>query len=102
MLRTTPAIRHIQVLFNNTIMYNVRYARPEAPDAEVYEAARVAQIHSTIVNNKTAFKRGYNTKARAAAMSNEDFCAPSYLCGGCISWQEGVPCCAVPCCAMPC
>src|SRR4029078_6558113 len=32
------------VLFNDTILYNIRYGRPGATDAEVKEAARLAQI----------------------------------------------------------
>ena len=32
------------VLFNDTIGYNIRYGRPEATDAEVLEAARLARI----------------------------------------------------------
>jgi ATP-binding cassette, subfamily B, heavy metal transporter len=37
------------VLFNDTILYNIRYGRPEASDAEVREAARLAQIHDFIM-----------------------------------------------------
>ncbi|HSA66654.1 MAG TPA: ABC transporter ATP-binding protein/permease, partial [Methyloceanibacter sp.] len=37
------------VLFNDTILYNIRYGRPEASDAEVREAARLAQIHEFIM-----------------------------------------------------
>jgi ATP-binding cassette subfamily B protein len=37
------------VLFNETILYNIRYGRPEASDAEVREAARLAQIHDFIM-----------------------------------------------------
>ena len=36
------------VLFNDTIRYNIRYGRPEATDAEVEEAARLARIHDFI------------------------------------------------------
>src|SRR6266852_5461619 len=36
------------VLFNDTILYNIRYGRPEAGDAEVMEAARAAHIHDLI------------------------------------------------------
>ncbi|OGA42139.1 MAG: metal ABC transporter permease [Betaproteobacteria bacterium RIFCSPLOWO2_12_FULL_68_19] len=36
------------VLFNDTILYNIRYGRPEASDAEVIEAARAAHIHEFI------------------------------------------------------
>jgi ABC-type transport system involved in Fe-S cluster assembly fused permease/ATPase subunit len=36
------------VLFNDTILYNIRYGRPDASDAEVIEAARAAHIHGFI------------------------------------------------------
>jgi ATP-binding cassette subfamily B protein len=36
------------VLFNDTILYNIRYGRPEASDEEVREAARMAQIDTFI------------------------------------------------------
>ncbi len=36
------------VLFNDTIAYNIRYGRPEASDAEVAEAARLARIDDFI------------------------------------------------------
>lgn len=36
------------VLFNDSIEYNIRYGRPTATDAEVREAARLAQIHDFI------------------------------------------------------
>ncbi len=36
------------VLFNDSIRYNIRYGRPDATDAEVEEAACMAQIHDFI------------------------------------------------------
>ena len=36
------------VLFNDTILYNIRYGRADASDAEVSEAARLAQIDGFI------------------------------------------------------
>lgn len=36
------------VLFNDTILYNIRYGRPDATDEEVVEAAKLAQIHDFI------------------------------------------------------
>jgi ATP-binding cassette, subfamily B, heavy metal transporter len=36
------------VLFNDTILYNIRYGRPDASDADVMEAARAAHIHDFI------------------------------------------------------
>ena len=45
------------VLFNDTILYNIRYGRPDASDEEVREAARLAQIDSFI----RALPQGYGT-----------------------------------------
>ncbi len=45
------------VLFNDTILYNIRYGRPEASDAQVREAARLAQIHDFIMT----LPQGYNS-----------------------------------------
>jgi ABC-type transport system involved in Fe-S cluster assembly fused permease/ATPase subunit len=36
------------VLFNDTILYNIRYGRPDATDAEVHKAAHLAQIDAFI------------------------------------------------------
>jgi ATP-binding cassette subfamily B protein len=36
------------VLFNDSILYNIRYGRTDATDAEVFEAARAAHIHEFI------------------------------------------------------
>ena len=36
------------VLFNDTIRYNIAYGRPDAGDAEIKEAARLARIHEFI------------------------------------------------------
>lgn len=47
------------VLFNDNVMYNIRYGRSSATDSEVMEAAAVAHIHDSIVNK---FKKGYDTK----------------------------------------
>lgn len=46
------------VLFNETLMYNLRYARQEATDEEIFDACRAASIHDKIL----AFPDGYNTK----------------------------------------
>ncbi len=45
------------VLFNDTILYNIRYGRPEASDEEVFDAARAAHIHDFIVT----LPAGYET-----------------------------------------
>ena len=36
------------VLFNDTIMYNIRYGRPDASDEEVISAAKMAHIHEFV------------------------------------------------------
>ncbi len=36
------------VLFNDTILYNIRYGRPDAADDEIFDAARAAHIHDFI------------------------------------------------------
>ncbi|GAQ07228.1 heavy metal tolerance protein [Aspergillus lentulus] len=46
------------VLFNETLMYNLKYANQNATDEEVYEACRAASIHDKIMS----FPDGYNTK----------------------------------------
>jgi ATP-binding cassette, subfamily B, heavy metal transporter len=38
------------VLFNDTIRYNIRYGRPDATDAEVEQAAKMAQIHDFVLS----------------------------------------------------
>ncbi len=59
-----PAVRgHITpvlqdpYIFNETVMDNVRFARPDASDAEVIEACRAAQLHDEIME----MERGYET-----------------------------------------
>ena len=38
------------VLFNDTVRYNIRYGRPDATDAEVEAAAKMAQIHNFVMS----------------------------------------------------
>ena len=45
------------VLFNDTIMYNIKYGKMTATDAEVENAAKLADIHETIME----FPNGYDT-----------------------------------------
>ena len=45
------------VLFNDTIFYNIKYGRPDATDADVIEAAKMAQIDTFV---KT-LPQGYDT-----------------------------------------
>ncbi len=46
------------VLFNDTIRYNIAYGRPEAGQAEIERAARLASIHGFIVS----LPQGYDTR----------------------------------------
>ena len=46
------------LLFNGTVLENLRYAKLDATDAEVEEACRAAAIHDKILT----FADGYNTK----------------------------------------
>ncbi|CEL02762.1 Putative Vacuolar ABC heavy metal transporter [Aspergillus calidoustus] len=46
------------VLFNETLMYNLKYANPNATDEDVFDACRAASIHDKI----TSFPDGYDTK----------------------------------------
>ena len=46
------------VLFNETLMYNLRYANPSCTDDDVFEACRAASIHDKILS----FPDGYQTK----------------------------------------
>lgn len=45
------------VLFNDTVLYNISYGRPDATDADIEEAARVAFAHDFIKE----LPRGYQT-----------------------------------------
>ena len=46
------------VLFNESLMYNLKYANQNATDQDVYEACRAASIHDKIMT----FPEGYQTK----------------------------------------
>lgn len=46
------------VLFNETLMYNLKYANPSATDAQVYDACRAASIHEKILT----FPDGYDAR----------------------------------------
>ena len=46
------------VLFNESLMYNLKYANPEATDEQVHEACKAASIHDRIMT----FPDGYDTK----------------------------------------
>jgi ATP-binding cassette subfamily B protein len=44
------------VLFNDTIAYNIAYGRPGASEAEVVEAARLAQVHDFVMKLPDGYK----------------------------------------------
>jgi len=44
------------VLFNDTIRYNIAYGRPDASEAEIESAARLARIHDFIVGLPDGYK----------------------------------------------
>eukprot|EP01121_Diplochlamys_sp_Union-15-3_P001605 TRINITY_DN1138_c0_g1_i1.p1 TRINITY_DN1138_c0_g1~~TRINITY_DN1138_c0_g1_i1.p1 ORF type:complete len:676 (-),score=108.32 TRINITY_DN1138_c0_g1_i1:495-2522(-) len=46
------------VLFNETIYYNIKYGKPDATQEEVYQAAKLANIHDQIL----ALQNGYETR----------------------------------------
>lgn len=46
------------VLFNESLMYNLKYANVNATDEQVFEACRAASIHDKILN----FPDGYNSR----------------------------------------
>jgi ATP-binding cassette subfamily B protein len=46
------------VLFNDTIRYNIAYGRPGASDAEVEQAAKLAQVHDFVLR----LPDGYDTR----------------------------------------
>jgi ABC-type transport system involved in Fe-S cluster assembly fused permease/ATPase subunit len=52
------------VLFNDTLMFNLKYANQDATDEDVYEACRAASIHDRIVS----FTHGYQTKVGERGM----------------------------------
>ena len=56
--RATGMVPQDTVLFNDTVAYNICYGRPEATEAEVHEAARMAQIADFIA----ALPEGYRTE----------------------------------------
>ncbi len=53
------------ILFTGTLRDNIRYARPEASDAEVEAAAKAAQAHDFI----TGFAEGYDTPVAERGMN---------------------------------
>ncbi|RYO99605.1 hypothetical protein DL764_006775 [Monosporascus ibericus] len=52
------------ILFNDTLMYNLRYANQAATDDDIFAACKAASIHDRIM----AFPDGYNTKVGERGM----------------------------------
>ncbi|KAK8859506.1 ABC transporter [Apiospora arundinis] len=48
------------LIFDESIMYNVRYVKPSASDEDVHRACRQAQLHEDI----EAREKGYSSNAR--------------------------------------
>lgn len=46
------------MLFHDTVFYNLKYGRISASDDEVYSAAKMADIHDTVLR----FPQGYETQ----------------------------------------
>ncbi len=46
------------ILFNESVMYNLKYANPNATDEEIFDACRAASIHDRILS----LPNGYDTK----------------------------------------
>ncbi|XP_034835275.1 mitochondrial potassium channel ATP-binding subunit [Maniola hyperantus] len=63
--RTLGLISQEPVLFATNVKENIRYGRPEASDAEVYEAAKTANADDFI----RGFPEGYNTMVGERGMS---------------------------------
>lgn len=56
--RSIGVVPQDTILFNDTVMYNLKYANQDCTDEEVYEACRAASIHDRIMS----FSDGYQTK----------------------------------------
>ena len=68
-------------LFNRSIAENIRIGRPEATDAEVEEAARLAEAHDFIAKKPGGYQPSSSASAaprsRAASASASPSPAPS-------------------------
>ena len=63
--KNTAIVLQDTVLFSDTILNNIKYARPEATEEEVIEAAKMANIHSYI----DKLPQKYNTVLKRAGAS---------------------------------
>jgi len=55
--RAIAVIPQDTVLFHDTVFYNIKYGNLDATDEQVYDAAKQAQIHDTVLS----FPKGYDT-----------------------------------------
>lgn len=56
-LQNISVVPQNTVLFNDSIMYNIRYGNRDATDEEIFEAARAAQLHDFVLS----LPKGYDT-----------------------------------------
>ncbi len=67
-------------LFSGTILENIRYGRLDATDEEVYEAAKRAQIHETILSFEQAIRHKLeNEELNYLAGKNNDYLLLEYF-----------------------
>jgi len=54
--RAVAIVSQETYMFEGTIMENIRYAKPDATDEEVFEAAKIADAHSFIIKYPDAYE----------------------------------------------
>ena len=67
------------VLFNDTIMNNIRYGRLSATDEEVLVAAKMAHIHDFVLG----MPDGYSTLVGERGLKLSGVCVVYVVCAGC-------------------
>ncbi|KAJ9528985.1 hypothetical protein QJQ45_000551 [Haematococcus lacustris] len=56
------------MLFNDTIMQNIRYGRPESSEEEVVAAAKLAHLHDAVVRMPNAYSTDHGSHAAAPVL----------------------------------
>ena len=84
------------VLFNDTILYNIRYGRPDATDAEVEQAASMAQIEKRLEDARKKFAAACD-KLTAARKSAAKSLSASISAGSSSAGVSGSSRCASRC-----
>ena len=77
--RHSSLVRHLSIvqqdnfLFDDSVMANIRYGRVDASDEEVFDAARKAHVHDTILTLEggEGTKRGSVTEANGSRVAND-------------------------------